>query len=262
MSATLRAKVTGRPAVCVALATLSTCCFALLHAPAPRLTPPSPPCAAACPAVVSEAQQADPRLLASVYDDMAQKFRLHGLQLPAVEAMRAYFACPDGPGESSRPACAPARALPANASGSLQLRPVGRRPPLLSCARHPIHRPALALRTRCTALYCRRGGAAGLLGLPSAAAAGRRPAGAHLLSGKRAGPPACCLASSGWIWLPACSPARQRSTAWPRGACGLPRPHPRTSAPPTWQELNAQLAAMVHEAAQEVVAALPEGQQA
>lgn len=46
---------------------------------------------------MSEAQQSDPRLLAAVYDDMAQKFRQHGLDTKAVQAMRQYFKI-DGPG--------------------------------------------------------------------------------------------------------------------------------------------------------------------
>lgn len=49
---------------------------------------------------VSEQQQSDPRLLAAVYDDMAQKFEGHGLTLPAVEAMRQYFENLEGPGEA------------------------------------------------------------------------------------------------------------------------------------------------------------------
>lgn len=40
---------------------------------------------------VSREQQADPRLLAVVYDDMAQKFYKSGLNLGAVEAMQQYF---------------------------------------------------------------------------------------------------------------------------------------------------------------------------
>ncbi|KAL4441797.1 hypothetical protein ABPG77_003713 [Micractinium sp. CCAP 211/92] len=40
---------------------------------------------------VSEEQQSNPALLAAVYDDMAEKFVQHGLNLPAVEAMRQYF---------------------------------------------------------------------------------------------------------------------------------------------------------------------------
>ncbi len=48
---------------------------------------------------VSEQQQSDPRLLAKVYDDMAEKFCQHGLNLPAVVAMRQYFENLEGPGE-------------------------------------------------------------------------------------------------------------------------------------------------------------------
>lgn len=44
-----------------------------------------PPCA------VSDEQQADPRLMARVYDDMAARFGEHGLNLPAVQAMCQYF---------------------------------------------------------------------------------------------------------------------------------------------------------------------------
>ncbi|KAL4434020.1 hypothetical protein ABPG75_000461 [Micractinium tetrahymenae] len=48
---------------------------------------------------VSEEQQSNPALLAAVYDDMAEKFVQHGLNLPAVEAMRQYFSNLEGPGE-------------------------------------------------------------------------------------------------------------------------------------------------------------------
>lgn len=51
---------------------------------------------------VSADQQADPRRLAAVYDDMAAKFARHGLTLPAVEAMRQYFANLEGAGEWAR----------------------------------------------------------------------------------------------------------------------------------------------------------------
>jgi hypothetical protein len=47
---------------------------------------------------VSEEQQSDPSLLAAVYDDMAAKFQQHGLNLPAVEAMRQYFTNLEGAG--------------------------------------------------------------------------------------------------------------------------------------------------------------------
>lgn len=48
---------------------------------------------------VSEAQQSNPALLAAVYDDMAEKFVQHGLNLPAVEAMRQYYNL-EGEGEA------------------------------------------------------------------------------------------------------------------------------------------------------------------
>lgn len=48
---------------------------------------------------VSEEQQSNPALLAAVYDDMAEKFVQHGLNLPAVEAMRQYFRNLEGPGD-------------------------------------------------------------------------------------------------------------------------------------------------------------------
>ena len=47
---------------------------------------------------MSEQQQSDPALLAAVYDDMAAKFQQHGLNLPAVGAMRQYFDGLEGPG--------------------------------------------------------------------------------------------------------------------------------------------------------------------
>lgn len=47
---------------------------------------------------VSEEQQSDPSLLAAVYDDMAAKFSGHGLNLPAVAAMRQYFGNLEGSG--------------------------------------------------------------------------------------------------------------------------------------------------------------------
>ena len=47
---------------------------------------------------VSEGQQSNPALLAAVYDDMAEKFVQHGLNLPAVEAMLQYFTNFEGPG--------------------------------------------------------------------------------------------------------------------------------------------------------------------
>ncbi|KAL4856029.1 hypothetical protein ACK3TF_003469 [Chlorella vulgaris] len=49
---------------------------------------------------VSEEQQSDPSLLAAVYDDMAAKFSGHGLNLPAVDAMRQYFENLEGSGEA------------------------------------------------------------------------------------------------------------------------------------------------------------------
>lgn len=44
---------------------------------------------------VSEEQQSDPELMAKVYDDMADRFATHGLNLPAVEAMAQYFSLDD-----------------------------------------------------------------------------------------------------------------------------------------------------------------------
>ena len=70
----------------------------------PQYACPHPARCASCPArprslrAVSEAQQADPRLLAAVYDDMAEKFQQHGLNLPAVEAMQQYFEKLEGEG--------------------------------------------------------------------------------------------------------------------------------------------------------------------
>lgn len=51
---------------------------------------------------VSDEQQGDPRLLGRVYDDMAAKFVEHGLNLPAVEAMRQYFTIVEGHGARGR----------------------------------------------------------------------------------------------------------------------------------------------------------------
>ena len=49
---------------------------------------------------VSDAAQRDPRLLATAYDTMATKFAKEGLNLAAMQAMRAYFTNLDGPGEA------------------------------------------------------------------------------------------------------------------------------------------------------------------
>lgn len=168
MSASLRAKVTGgsaglqqrvprhagmheEPTTPLSSPRLLSLTLPLTRPLRPRL-PRLPP-----PSAVSEAQQADPRLLASVYDDMAAKFQQHGLQLPAVEAMRAYFACPDGPGERAglmlhrlpvSPAACPWHAPPCS--------------PLVSsllATRTPAHMPQ-ARRSRCSTLpslcRCRR----------------------------------------------------------------------------------------------------------
>lgn len=108
MSANLKAKVTGGRR-CLAGHLAPQCSFtappsaslAARNAARRRrrarchAAPPARPSAAA----VSEQQQSDPRLLAAVYDDMAQKFEGHGLTLPAVEAMRQYFENLEGPGE-------------------------------------------------------------------------------------------------------------------------------------------------------------------
>lgn len=47
---------------------------------------------------VSDADQADPGRMASVYDSMAAKFAASGLSLPAVHAVRQYFTNLSGPG--------------------------------------------------------------------------------------------------------------------------------------------------------------------
>jgi hypothetical protein len=155
---------------------------------------------------VSDEQQADPRLLGRVYDDMAAKFVEHGLNLPAVEAMRQYFTIVEGHGAWGR--CGAGR---------------------------------------CGVVWCDMPG--GMACLPACFPA--------LVS--------CLPAEPRATSPPALHPAGGEPEAEPLAYSAFPTPLPELAVRlgvVFFQSAHAELASLVHQAAQEVMAALPESERA